>query len=439
MKLLELYTSVLKFCGFTVDEHGFIYTELDNHKDPAFINGMRMILPKDEVLRRFNPSEQIVFHPLTENILRGESDVVQHMKRALNIKLNFTIGMVGQELLRIVASQALHAKLTPEQAEILLQIKDCDEKAVTNFTSLMLSRINQDAERTFVNIYLKRGGTFKEKRYSRVGIVSFPLFADLLEDKVEKIRVKDNTTYQQLFNYMFPGLDRAEEYNFGSDSTVAPYLEALLRSAANVASRLNDLIMLYKEHIDGGESLMFDADWIDAFSDLNALVPEIRRIPVQAGNDGSLNVNNDGPSVGQAARQQLQQQHQQLNAPQMAPAMYAPMAPAAPEVKKTRRGLDFSSMVQASPVLAMTPNPLAPQMMMTQMQQQTVMDANRVPTWAQPAQPMGMMAPQQIMMTPQGPMVMMPNGAWVPAQMPPQQPPPWIAGGGPAAWNPNQR
>lgn len=425
MKLLEIYKSILAYCGMTTDEHGYVSTLLDEKREPAFIEGLRLVLPTDQNLRAFNPKESIIFHPLTENILRGESEVIAKLKTVINIRLNFTIGVIAQSLLSLVASPELHGQLNRDQREILLVIKDCDEKAVMNFISKMVSGIKSNPERLFVNIYLKRGGTFKNKRYSRVGIVTFPFYELIKEDKIDKIREKDKQTFQQLFEFMFPDLQLSEEYNFGSDSSVAPYLEALMNSSAKVASRLNDLLLIYEKHIEDASKLMFDADWIEYFKDLNALVPEIRRIPVQFGNDGTTSITMEPETQVAPAHLPQQMPYQQPGYPSHYPGVNIPAA-APVEVKQSKRGLDFKSMVQSNPMMAMVPNPLGAQLAQAQFQQQMMamqqMQA-QPPSWAQTQYPgmpaqgypgqmpqmspqqMAMMAQQQQMMTQQAAMM----------------------------------
>lgn len=417
MKLIEIYKAVLKYCGLEADDQGFISTSLDDKHQPAFIDGLRMVLPTDHQLRNSNTKERIIFHPLTENILRGESEVIQKLKSALNVRLNMTIGIIGHALLEIVASPAVHARLSPEQGELLLAITDSDQKAVDSWQSVMLNGVKTNPDRLFTNIYLKRGGTHRDKRYSRVGIVTFPFYTNLIEGKVEKIRAKDKETFKQLMEFIFPNLQDAEEYNFGSDSHVAPYMEALLRSSANLASRLNDIILLYQEFIGEADKILFDAEWMEYFQDMDSLIPEIRKIPVQQGNDGVVPRTEEAP------------------APAAAPALMAPApavnygAPASPpavrpaEPVKTKRGLDFGAMTAANPALAMTPNPLAPQMAMNAWQVQQMQQAQRMPSWAAPQAPQmmppgGMMPqgmppvplPQGAQMGPQGPFIMTPQG-----------------------------
>lgn len=381
MKLLKIYTSILKYAGLEPDDKGYVSTVMDDRKQPALINGARIVLPTNDQLRNFNPSEKIIFHPMTENILRGESDVIQNLKNTLNVKLNFTIGIVAQSLLDLVASPELHSRLSPEQAELLTSVKEADDKSVTNFTSVMMHGVKTKSNKLFTNIYLKRGGTHNGKRFSRVGIVSFPFYEELKLGKVDKIRVKDKETYKELFEFMLPGIDNQEDYNYGSNSQVAPYLDALMKTSANIASRLNDIIIIYRDFIDNPDVLMFDSDWIEYFDNLEELLPEIRRIPVQHGNDGGLNVCEEQPVVEKVVQQQVYQPPMQ---PGYTQQPYVQQEK--PEIKETKRGLDWKSVVQSNPILAARPNPLTPILMQEQMRQQMMDQANRQPSWAQPQQ-----------------------------------------------------
>lgn len=416
-KLQEIYRSILRFAGMEADAQGYISTAIEDKRLPAFIEGLRMVLPTDNHLRSFNPKEKIIFHPLTENILRGESEIIEKLKKVINIRLNYTIGVVGSSLLSLVASPERHHKLSPEQAELLTSIADCDDKSITNFISVMVSSMKVDPERVFANVYLKRGGTYQGKRYSRVGIVTFPMYEQLLADKVDKIRVKDKETFRQLFNFIFPGLDDAESYNFGSDSHIAPYLEALMRTSANIASRLNDILLMYKDYIDNAEGIMFDPEWMEEFQDLASLAPEIRKVPVQFGNEGAIPGQEKAPEKQiqyVAPAQPMQPQYQPQYQPQM-----APIAPPIPEVRKTSRGLDFQSVLATQPGIAHAPNPLANQLYASAPQ----MAMPATPSWAVPQmQPQMMNQPQpgQPYQTPQGWFMMLTNGAHVPVMQTPQ-------------------
>lgn len=385
-KLLNIYRSILKYSGLEADADGLISAVIDGKKQPSLIDGVRMVLPTDHHLRTFMKNEKIVFHPFTENILRGESEIIQKLKLTINVKLNYTIATIGQNLLNLVASPEFHSRLNPEQMEIMTCIKDCDEKAVVNFIQVMVNGSKSKVDRLFANIYLKRGGTVHGKRYSRVGIVSFPFYEDLINNKVEKVRVKDVETYKQLFKFIFPDIDEPDCYNYGSNSQVAPFLDALMKSSCNIASRLNDILLTYKDFIDNHEELMFDSDWVEAFENLDDLSSEIRKIPVQYGNDGSISTATELPATPMPVPVPVQQQP--VQAPQQYPQNnVAPVQQQAPQVPRTARGLSFSALTGANqpqmPMVPVMPSPF--------MQQQPVYNAAMMAS----AQPPAFAVPQQ--------------------------------------------
>lgn len=409
MTLIELYTSILKFSGLEADDEGYISTSLDDRKDPTLIEGARLVLPSPNHLKGYNPKEKIIFHPLTENILRGESEVIKKLKHTINIKLNFSIGIVAQSLLNLVASPDQHKLLSPQQADLLTSITEADEKSVVNFINIMVKGVKAHADRLFVNIYLKQGGKYHGKKHARVGIVGFPFYQNLLDDKVEGIRVKDKATYKELFEFIFPDIDEAEAYNFASNSQVAPNLESLLRTAAKIASRINDIIDTYKDFIDDADKLTFEANWLEDFSNLEDWLPEVRKIPLHHGNEGSVSAIEESepvqmPVAMQAQALQQPQMPQYPQAPQypQQPQQMQYQQPQQPEIKQGKRGIDFKSMKQALPGLAYNPNPMMPAIMQQQMLQQQQAMAQRRPSWDQPQmqQPMGV--PPGYIMTPQG-------------------------------------
>lgn len=444
-KLNEIYRSILSFAGMEADSQGFITTGMEGKRSPAIINGAQLVLPMSAHLRNSDPKVRMIYHPLTENILRGESEIIAKMKSVINVRLNYTLATVAVNLINLVASPEFHSRLSPEQQELLTSVSDADEKSQANFVSIMVKGIKTSPERVFTNVYLKRGGTFKGKRYSRVGIVSFPFYEQLIKNEVEGVRVKDIKTFKQVFEFMFPGINDPEEYNFGSESHVAPYLEALMRSAANVASRLNDLLTMYSEFIDEADKIMFDSEWMEYFQDLNALLPEIRKVPVQAGNDGTIGQQEEQvaqPAPQAAAAPVVPAQapnpgytvvstpNGYMTVPTTPAPVHVPQQVAAPQPARKANGtVSFDTVMQSNPNVAFTPNALHNQLSRGQTPYGVPQQGPSVPLWAQQpqqAQPMMMNGmPQQQFNLQQFPIVQLPNGYFhqlpdgslVPAQM----------------------
>lgn len=424
MELLNVYKSILRFSGLEADSNGFVSTIIGDKREPALVNGLRLVLPTSEHLRS-NDGQKIVFHPLSENILRGESEVITRLTEIINIRLNFTLGIVGQSLLNLVDSPDLHKRLNSTQLSLLIAIKEVDNTTLTNFINVMLAGVKSHPTKVFTNIYLNRGGSLGSRRYSRVAVVSFPLWKELEAGADTlfgvKIRVKDRETFKQLFKFIFPSLKDGSEYSLGSDSNTAPYLDALMRSAMGVASCLNDLLENFKEFIEDADKLLFDGEWVQAFTNLDDLIPEIRRIPIQAGNEGRHKVGElvSTKPTNQIVKPELPAQAgwtPQPQAPVVQPQQQQPAAPQGPV--KTSGGLDFNSVMASNPALAGMPCPMPGQM--PYMPQQP-----NIPRWAMPQQPMpGQMPqgyPQQVMGYPQQ-VPMQPMGYPQPGMPYPQQP-----------------
>lgn len=391
MKLLDLYKSILECGGLTSDDEGFVSVKFDKKSSPALIHGKRLVLPTQKQLSAENWNDKIIFHPLSENILRGESEVITKMRSVFNIRLNYTFAALAQNLLTIITSIGEHHKLTPEQSEILTAVKNVDETTLISFTKMMVNSIQESPEKVFINIFLKRGGTINGKKHSRVGVVTFPLYEELKKEQEVyygvKLRSKDRLGLLQLYEYMLPNLDTPEAYNFGSDSGVAPFLDALMGSVLGIASKMNDILELFKGLIDAGEDLVFESNWVESFENLNEMIPQIRLIPSQAGNEGKTKVMETPVHVAAPAPVHLQTfqpppavapyQPQPVYNPQQPPQQFQQPQVAGPII--TENGLDFNSLLRSNPQLAARVAPFnAPQMM------QPGLPQNQAPRWASP-------------------------------------------------------
>jgi hypothetical protein len=186
---------------------------------------------------------------------------------------------------------------------------------------------------------------------------------------------------------------------------VAPYLDALMKTSMALASRFNDILTQYADYIDDGEKLMFDSDWVDTFTDLGVMKAEIRKVPMQAGNEGSESVEERSTPGFRPEIVRPQLPVPQTTVPAPAPTtQYSPPTPMfqqqqpaqqRPEVRTTNRGLDFNSIKAAM----MTPAPypaMAPAMAPAMQPAMAVpwgrpmgapMQFERQPSWATPGTP----------------------------------------------------
>lgn len=371
--LLELYKALLATGWMSADERGIITLAKSTKHEPIHVGGKQLVLPTVEQLRNPDSSVRIMFNPLHESVLKGESDVITQLRHSYAVRLNYTIGTLLRSLLDLAASTGRHAGLSPVQSEILSPLKNSDEKTVVDFARILINATKKlGVEAAFVTLYLKRGGKVDDKIYSRAGIVTFPVYEELLKDQDTyfdvDLRKKDIPTLRALFRHVFPGIDD-HYYNKGSNSDVAPYLDALVKTVAGVVGATNEMVTMYSKFIEDSEGLIIQTDWADAFENLAAWVPELRMIPAQFSTDGAdrkidglvLDASTTVPdrqqlhhpdpvashgrtfsdmvSIRDQQTQQQQYQQQQYN------PTYVPQQVSAPPVQ-TSRGLNFGELMR---------------------------------------------------------------------------------------------
>ena len=296
--LMSFYTDILESLGMEVDESGLISLMVDGQKYPTAIGEKRLVLPTQQVLRNPDWDSFVAFHPLAENVYRGESAVIKKLKKLVNFRLTTVIAHLITELSEIAADKSYHEKLTPKQNELLEYLPKANAKTVEGFTKIVNATSSEGPNR-LVNIYLKHGGKYRGEDCFRVAVTSFPVREHFTrEDKtifgVKLASKKDHKSFQDLFDYLLPDSDDLDTYSYGSRSMEAPYFDALMHAYIKVAKQLNRITWLFRRHLDDHEALMINVNqWEDNLKDLSFYFD---LVPVLAGNDGE-------PSVDEKSKQ----------------------------------------------------------------------------------------------------------------------------------------
>jgi hypothetical protein len=298
MDLIDVYKSLLSTAGMSADADGFISIQLAGAERKAFlVKGKRLVLPTDTQLRNPDFSNRVVFHPLSESILRGESEVVTAFREALVTRLNFIIGYVAINLLDLAVSTATHSKLGPEQANFLMKVKDTDEKTLSALQKITEAMMIGDNSKAFVHLRVQKNGTVGSTKHRRVGIIYFPFYEEVRKTPAPKepndvygvkLRKSDRETFKSLMEYMISGIEKENSWMFPSDSEIAPTMDALMKSLITVGDSVNTIVDEFKDYIEGSSDLYFSGDWEESFADLNKLHTQIRMIPMQPGNEGRV-------------------------------------------------------------------------------------------------------------------------------------------------------
>ena len=273
-------------------------------REPVRIGEKQLHMPTPEFLANPDWDNFIAFHPLSENPMRGESEVQRVMTRYFSASINTTLAVVMEGLIRVAADTDGHRKLSAAASECLDAVPKADSKSVKDMAKVLshldsesvrdigkiIDSLGTTSRRKLVNIYLKRGGHYKGKECGRVCVVEFPFLSDEAIDDGQrtifgvKLRVKDYEGFRKLFGFIVNTMEpNGELYNSGTNSMTAPYLTAMFESWFKLAERLNKIIKTYQKYVPELADLKYDTSWKPAMEDFTELA---RMIPPLDGNVG---------------------------------------------------------------------------------------------------------------------------------------------------------
>ncbi len=385
-KLIEFYTNILTYCKLKVDKSGTVYTDSTGKRIPILIDEKEVVLPTQDNLRSPDIMNKIIFHPIPENISRGESPVIRKLLQVINTQINLSTSVIMSLFIQLMHSSMKEKNLNPDQSELISQLGSIDKSGFMNLTNVIKKGMAQNASRFVTNIFLKQGGQINGKRYSRVGIVTFPLYemATKEEDLFGvKLRTKDYEALVKMISLIFPDCNIKYHYSRGSDNDFIPYLESMLMSSLALVSRVNDIIELFRDQLEDLDTEPYDASFYDNMSMIDDIINEARRIPSQPGNVADA----------QSLVQQPMVPQQSLMTPQgqwMPPQMVQPRA-----VINQDNTVDFASVLMSNPAMSMQQlpqTPFGPPMVPMAMQSQRPV-ATWLANYQTPMQPMMGMQP----------------------------------------------
>lgn len=292
-KMIKVYRQILDTANVHITDDDCVSLK-EAQKDgevkhiPLTIKGQRLVLPTPVQMRNSDWEKRVAFHPLSENTGRGESAVLERLRGLFAFRVNTVYPLLLLRLLQIGASPKDHEKLTPEQAEFLPLVKDADEKTIQAFAAICKETPATNPLKSFISLYLRRSAKLEGKDYFRAGVLTFPLYAEMMkgEEKVAGValRKKDRKTLKDLMDYVLPHQGDAQYYSRGSNSRVAPSIDAVMNAMLAIAGPLNDVI----ERFDGliPQDLLIPTEWAETFENVESMTDEIRNMPMLRGNEG---------------------------------------------------------------------------------------------------------------------------------------------------------
>ena len=378
ISVVEFYIELLRSVGIHANADGTLSVDVGEEKhDPWTIKGRRVVLPTKEQMAEPALGKKVFFHPLVENILRGESEVMESFRAHLTGRLTYTLSMTSVSLLMLAASPEEQKKASPDQLEFFTLVKDADE-AMFDLFSKVIERQGVNNKPSFLKLFLKRGGSLKGSKYRRVASAGFPLFESIRDNDKnatgasKKLSQKAHQTLVSLLQYVLPGIGDPDQFSIGSDSDVAPSFESLMEIVHVILKQVSTVAHTFKKLVPDLAAFETDLNWYWHLAHIANFTEELRRIPMQAGNEGA------GSKVEQAQAQAAQaiSEPTRPNAPTAALAA-AGIAPANNTVQKqqtqTQNGMlgvgwleqmnqspvQRAWMKQGNDVLNQNPDPLA--------------------------------------------------------------------------------
>lgn len=303
MEILEFYKHVIKAAGLDVSDDNIVMANIDGVDSPVEIGGKLLRLPTDDFLKNPDWNAYVAFHPLCENSARGESEVLKVLRRFMVSTLNADLMFMMESLVGIAADKDNHRRLSATASECLDAIPGADAKSVKMLEKIekeidldskesvgeVMDRIATTQRRRMVNMFLTRGGLWRDEKYARVCSVEFPFVSENDREGRSifgvKLRVNDFEGFRNLFKFIIGEKDDLTTAFHGATNTLtAPYLTALLMSWFKLSKRLNQLKKIYGKHVPDLKDLMADLSWekeLENFAEMSRMIPPLE------GNTGS--------------------------------------------------------------------------------------------------------------------------------------------------------
>lgn len=247
MKLVEYYKSVLGVLGLNTTEDGFI--TLDKEGEQLWINsGKSIVLPTKEHISTLISEDddgkpvvtKVLYNPLDENVVRGDSVSIKKTKEAAELKLSHAIVTAGTMLLSL-STLKKQPNVPMYIQSFLASLKDVvttanmvpvDDKSIDLWNKLYVQSFKQNV--SVSKIFLKKGGIDSNNvKYNRLATVKFPLYEhikDADDDKNVlgvKLRNKDIKVFKLIFEFLLKD-DNLTKLEFGSNDGESPAFIALM-------------------------------------------------------------------------------------------------------------------------------------------------------------------------------------------------------------------
>lgn len=298
MKLLDCYKAMLEAGGMVVNADGSVSLRTgETTSKPMKIGGKRLIIPTTDQLNNPDWSERIAFHPLSENVVKGETAVLTRYRRVILTRMNDSIYQLMKWMIDAAASPKTHASLTPAQAGFLAVLPDIKEEDANKLTTLLENAFQANPEDFFISINVVKGGTLDGKKNVRTANVFFDFYTELTNETVEQKSGKpskklfgvllSNKLHKQLValvEYLIPDIKTPSVYSAGVTHLGGTFCEALMLSVEKVGKLYDNWFDVYGDKFDGVNH-KFVTEWVDVIHDVSLIQKDLTKIPDLSGTE----------------------------------------------------------------------------------------------------------------------------------------------------------
>lgn len=286
--LAGAYRNLLASMNVEPQSDDLLVQSIDGVDKQVMVEGKPLALPTNDIVNNYSDS-LVVFHPLCENMLLGESPVLQELRGLVMDFLNDSILRIVDAVLGISIDEDLMATLSPTQIEFMRSASGADATSLKNWRAIMRRAESRASSNRVMTIFLKRGAELENETFKRVAIVNFNLYQELTAGTLNvfgaKIRKADAKVYSKILEAIFEDIYIVDRYSVGSNSMTAPYFEALIDAYHGVLKAMNGPTWNLRKPIEQstGTRLHVKDDFMESFKDLMKYRDVLPTMPL---NDG---------------------------------------------------------------------------------------------------------------------------------------------------------
>ena len=161
MNLLTVYESILRTCGYEVDDDGIVRKATSKKKLSVTMtvdNETRtMCLPTQAALRSENSMAYIFFHPFQENLIHGESRIMAAIRKELIHTYGVSVAAMMDDIVKIAAGAVEASELTMLQRDFISKLGPVDQRFTEDFFHILEKLAKRSTNNTPIMLSLRKG------------------------------------------------------------------------------------------------------------------------------------------------------------------------------------------------------------------------------------------------------------------------------------------